>query len=121
MVRRQARSPWSCVVPDSIVEVVTVHLPGQRRDTPPRPVIHLTLAAGVTAESLSELLGWLRRLPAAEAVELTLRPFSHPAMPDAVLADVAVLTADGVRRIRGVDRTAQAAIEKVKLSYRRSP
>jgi hypothetical protein len=42
-------------------------------------------------------------------------------MPDAVLADVAVRTPDGVRRIRGVGSTVHAAIEKARLNDRRSP
>jgi hypothetical protein len=100
---------------------VTVHLPEQRRETPSQPVIHLHLATGVDPELLGGLLSWMRRLPAADTVDLTVAPFSHPAMPDAVLADIAVLTADGVRRTRGVGRTAHAAIEKVRLNYRRSP
>lgn len=83
-------------------------------------MIHLHLETGVTAESLGGLLSWMRRIPTADTVDLTIRPFSHPAMPDAVLADVAVLTADGVCRTRGVGRTADAAIEKVRLNHRRA-
>ncbi|MEV6715413.1 hypothetical protein AB0M48_25630 [Lentzea sp. NPDC051208] len=84
-------------------------------------MIHLHLETGVTADLLGGLLSWMRRLPAADTVDLTVRAFSHPAMPDAVLADVAVLTADGVCRSRGVGRTVHAATEKVRLNYRRSP
>ncbi|SMC85569.1 hypothetical protein SAMN05660733_02126 [Lentzea albidocapillata] len=75
----------------------------------------------MTAESLGGLLSWMRRIPAADTVDLTIRPFSHPAMPDAVLADVTVLTPDGVRRIRGVGSTVHAAIESARLNDRRSP
>jgi hypothetical protein len=90
-------------------------LPEQRRlDALSQPVIHLHLEAEVPAERLSQLLKHVRRLRGAETVDLTISRVAHPAMPGAALADIAVLTLDGVSRVRGVGRTPHAAIEKAR-------
>jgi hypothetical protein len=101
------------------VEHVTVHVPGQhRRESPPQPLIHLHLGRGAAAGWFSPLLRRMRILAAAEfpdadTVDLTIGRMPHPAMPDAVLADVIALTPDGVHRVRGVGRTPQAAVDRV--------
>lgn len=76
-------------------------------------MIYLHLEVDVAADVLGGLLNWLRHIPAG-LVDLTIRRFSHPAMPDAVLVDAAVLSLDGVLRVRGAGRTAHAAIEKAR-------
>jgi hypothetical protein len=94
---------------------VTDQLPEQRRrDALSQPVIHFHLDASVPTDRLSQLLKHLRRFRGAETVDLTISRVNHPAMPGAVLADIAVLTPDGVCRVLGVGRTPDAAIERVR-------
>jgi hypothetical protein len=94
---------------------VTDQVPEQDgREITSRPVIHLHLETGMTADSLGPLLNRMRRLPGADVIELTVCRVDHPAMPGAVLADVVVLTPAGVYRVRRVGRTPDAAIERVR-------
>jgi hypothetical protein len=99
---------------------VTVHVPEQSRwESPPQPTIHVHLGRGAAAAWFSPLLRRMRGLAAAEfsdadTVDLTISRLPHPAMPDGVLADVTALTPDGVQRVRGVGRTPQAAIDRVR-------
>ncbi|MCP2242344.1 hypothetical protein LX86_001065 [Lentzea aerocolonigenes] len=83
-------------------------------------MIHLHLGRGAAAAWFSPLLRRMRVLaaaefPAADTVDLTISRMPHPAMPDAVLADVTALMPDGVHRVRGVGRTPQAAVDRVQV------
>ncbi|HEX7304725.1 hypothetical protein [Lentzea sp.] len=98
---------------------VTMHVPQQHRQgTPPHPMICVNLGRGAPATWSSSLFQRMRELavedlPSADVVDLTVSRMSHPAMPDAVLAEVIAFMPDGAHRVRGVGRTPQAALAQV--------